>query len=165
MCSTHVARRTKTCIAFKHIYNFSECSVKLCKILEDHDQCIRWCKKHNLLVSSIKCQRENYGNTLTSIRYKTSSRDGYKWRNIEGQKLFDGICRQTQHCFPRFKVITGLICSLICAWSAKIGQHFAANRGSKSARKAELWQIRQGGLNRPFSEILQRGNQGKLAQK
>ena len=44
----------------------------------------------------------------------------------------------------------------------KIRQHFAANRGSKSARKAELWQILQGLLSRAFSEILQIGDQGKL---
>ena len=37
--------------------------------------------------------------------------------------------------------------------------------GSKSVRKAEFWQIGQSDLNRPFSEILQRGDQGKIAQK
>ena len=42
---------------------------------------------------------------------------------------------------------------------------FAANRGSKSARKAELWQIWQGHLNRAFSEILQRWDQGKPLEK
>ena len=31
--------------------------LKLCKILADHDQCIQWCKEHNLLASSIKCLR------------------------------------------------------------------------------------------------------------
>ena len=43
-----------------------------------------------------------------------------------------------------------------------MGQHFATNRDSKSARKAELWKIWQGHLNRTFSEILQIGDQGKL---
>ena len=46
-----------------------------------------------------------------------------------------------------------------------IEQRFAANGGSKRARKAEFWQIGQSDLNRPFSEILQRGDQGKMAQK
>ena len=46
-----------------------------------------------------------------------------------------------------------------------IEQPFAANGGSKSVRKAEFWQIGQSDLNRPFSEILQRGDQGKMAQK
>ena len=44
-------------------------------------------------------------------------------------------------------------------------QPFSANGGSKSARKAEFWQTGQSDLNRPFSEILQRGDQGKIAQK
>ena len=46
-----------------------------------------------------------------------------------------------------------------------IEQRFAANGGFKRARKAEFWQIGQSDLNRPFSEILQRGDQGKMAQK
>ena len=56
-----------------------------------------------------------------------------------------------------------------------IEQPFAANGGSKSLllcsainmlkSKAEFWQIGQSDLNRPFSEILQRGDQGKMAQK
>ena len=46
-----------------------------------------------------------------------------------------------------------------------IEQPFPGKSGSKSARKAEFWQIGQSGLNRPFSEILQRGDQGKMAQK
>ena len=54
---------------------------------------------------------------------------------------------------------------LIYAYSTIIGQLFGANGGSKSARKAEIWQIPQGHPNRPFSEILQRGDQGKLGKK
>ena len=42
-----------------------------------------------------------------------------------------------------------------------IDQPFAAKGGSKSVLKAEFWQIGQSDLNRPFSEILQRGDQGK----
>ena len=55
--------------------------------------------------------------------------------------------------------------SLVCTYSTIIEQLLGANGGSKSARKAELWQIPQGHPNRPFSEILQRGNQEKLGQK
>ena len=55
--------------------------------------------------------------------------------------------------------------SLVCAYSTITGQVFGENGGSKSARKAELWQIPQGHPNRPFSEILQRGDQRKLGQK
>ena len=36
---------------------------------------------------------------------------------------------------------------------------------SKSAGKSELWPISQRHQNRPFFEILQRGDQGKMAQK
>ena len=46
-----------------------------------------------------------------------------------------------------------------------IEQRFTANSGSKSVRKAEFWQIGQSDLNRPFSEILQREDQGKMDQK
>ena len=42
---------------------------------------------------------------------------------------------------------------------------FAANRGSQSAREAELCQICQGDPQRAFSEILQSCDQGKLFQK
>ena len=50
-------------------------------------------------------------------------------------------------------------------WSAIIEEHFAANCASISARGAELWQICQGDLNRPFSEILPRGDHGKMLKK
>ena len=46
-----------------------------------------------------------------------------------------------------------------------IEQPFAGNDGSKSVREAEFWQIGKSDLKRPFSEILQRGDQGKMAQK
>ena len=46
-----------------------------------------------------------------------------------------------------------------------IEQPFAGNGGFKSVRKAEFWQIGQSDLNQPFAEILQRGDQGKMAQK
>ena len=58
-----------------------------------------------------------------------------------------------------------VICSLVCYQSANIGQHSGANGGSKSARKAQLWEILQRHLTRPFSEILLRGDQGKMAEK
>ena len=47
----------------------------------------------------------------------------------------------------------------------QLAQHFAANRGSQSARKAELCQICQGDPQRAFSEILQSCDQGKLLHK
>ena len=46
-----------------------------------------------------------------------------------------------------------------------IEQPFDAIGGSKSVRKAGFWQVGQSDLNRPFSEILQRGDQGEMAQK
>ena len=55
--------------------------------------------------------------------------------------------------------------SIVCAYSTLIGQLFGANGGFKSARKTGLSQIPQGNPNRPFSEILQRGDQGKLGEK
>ena len=58
-----------------------------------------------------------------------------------------------------------IISYLIRTWSAIIEEHFAANCASISARRAELWQIFQGDLNRPFSEILPRGDQRKMLKK
>ena len=46
-----------------------------------------------------------------------------------------------------------------------IAQHFAANRGSQCAPKAELWQIKQAHPQRAFSEILQSCDKGKVLQK
>ena len=54
---------------------------------------------------------------------------------------------------------------LVSAESAILAKHFGANHGSRSARGAELEQIWQGHLNRPFLEILLRGDQRKTAQK
>ena len=48
---------------------------------------------------------------------------------------------------------------------ANIGQYFAAIGCYKTPGNVELRQIRQGHLNRAFSEILQRGDQRKLVQK
>ena len=45
---------------------------------------------------------------------------------------------------------------------AQIGQHFAA---LEVLGKSELWPISQRHQNRPFFEILHRGDQGKIAQK
>ena len=82
-CLAHVARCMKICIAFVGpwwmkgrgndlfpstsavlLVTYPSMSsmnfFKLCKILVDHDQCIQWCKEHNLLTSSIKCPREKF---------------------------------------------------------------------------------------------------------
>ena len=58
-----------------------------------------------------------------------------------------------------------IIFLLVCTYSAIIEEHFAANCASISARRAEQWQLCQGDLNRPFSEILPRGDQGKMLKK
>ena len=55
--------------------------------------------------------------------------------------------------------------SLTFPSSANLAQRFAANRGSPSARRAELCRISQGDPQRAFSEILQSWDQGKLLQK
>ena len=58
-----------------------------------------------------------------------------------------------------------IISYLKCTSSAIIEEHFTTNCASISARRAELWKICQGDLNRPFSEILPRGDQGKMLKK
>ena len=78
-----LSSRPSSCPSFLSCFIYLQMSTlnffKRCKILVDHDQCIQWCKEHNLLASSIKCPREDCNSTLTWTR-RTSSRDGYEWR-------------------------------------------------------------------------------------
>ena len=55
-----------------------------------------------------------------------------------------------------------IILYLVCTWSAKTAKDFGAKSGSKSARMAKLWQFSQGHPKVPFSEKLQREDQGKF---
>ena len=61
--------------AMAHQLNF----FKLSKILADHNRCIEWCKKKNLLTSSLKCLGAGCHNALSWTR-RATSRDGYEWR-------------------------------------------------------------------------------------
>ena len=69
----------------------------------------------------------------------------------EGQKNYPGA--------------NAIMSSLKFPKRTNLAQHFAANRGSPSARGAELCRICQGDPQRAFSEILQSWDQGKLLQK
>ena len=51
---------------------------------------------------------------------------------------------------------------LVCTWSAKTARDFGAKNGSKSSRMAKLWQFSQGHPKAPFSEKVQREDQGKF---
>ena len=55
-----------------------------------------------------------------------------------------------------------IILYLVCTWSAKTAKDFGGKRGSKSARMAKIWQFSQGHPKAPFSEKVQRGDQGKF---
>ena len=55
-----------------------------------------------------------------------------------------------------------IILYLVCTWSAKTAKDFGAQSGSKSARMAKLWQFSHGHPKAPFSEKVQRGEQGKF---
>ena len=55
-----------------------------------------------------------------------------------------------------------IILYLVCTWSAKTAKDFGAKSGSKSARMAKLWQFSQGHPKAPFSEKVQREDQGKF---
>ena len=55
-----------------------------------------------------------------------------------------------------------IILYLACTSSAKTAKDFGAKSGSKSARMAKLWQFSQGHPKAPFSEKVQREDQGKL---
>ena len=55
-----------------------------------------------------------------------------------------------------------IILHLVCTWSAKTAKDFGAKSGSKSSRMAKLWQFSQGHPKAPFSEKVQRGDQGKF---
>ena len=50
----------------------------------------------------------------------------------------------------------------MCTSSANIGEDFGAEKGSKSTRMAQLWQILQGHPKPAFSEKVQRGDQEKF---
>ena len=51
---------------------------------------------------------------------------------------------------------------LVCTYSAKTGEDFGENSGSKNARMAKLWQFSQGHPKPAFSEKVQRGDQEKF---
>ena len=90
---------------------------KLCKILADHDQCIQWCKEHNLLASSIKCPREDCNNTLTWTR-RTSSRDGYEWRC--SRRKCNGMASMRQNSwFSGSRLSIEKVLALTYAWAHK----------------------------------------------
>ena len=55
-----------------------------------------------------------------------------------------------------------IILYLKCTWSAKTAKDFGAKSASKSARMAKLWQFSQRHPKAPFSEKVQRGDQGKF---
>ena len=49
----------------------------------------------------------------------------------------------------------GILLYLVCTSSAKTGEDFGAENGSKIARMAQLWQFRQGHPKPAFSEKVQ----------
>ena len=55
-----------------------------------------------------------------------------------------------------------IILYLACAWSAKTAKYFGAKNWFKSAPMAMLWQFSQSHPKAPFSEKVQRGDQGKF---
>ena len=56
----------------------------------------------------------------------------------------------------------GILLYLVCTSSAKTGDNFGRENGSKSPRMAQLWQFKQGHPNPAFSEKVQRGDQEKF---
>ena len=56
----------------------------------------------------------------------------------------------------------GIILLFACTYSAKNGEYFGANSGSKSVRMGKLWQLSQGHPKPAFSEKVQRGDQRKF---
>ena len=111
--STKLRLHINTTVALMSSLNF----FKLCKILADHDQCIQWCKEHNLLASSIKCPRENCSNTLTWTR-RTSSRDGYEWRC--SRRKCNGMASMRQNLwFSGSRLSIEKVLALSYAWAHK----------------------------------------------
>ena len=90
---------------------------KLSKILADHDQCIQWCKEHNLLASSIMCPRENCSNTLSWTR-RASSRDGFEWRC--SRRKCNGMASMRQNSwFSGSRLSIEKVLALTYAWVHK----------------------------------------------
>ena len=84
---------------------------KLCRILANHNQCIQWCKEHNLLPSSIMCPRENCSNTLSLTR-RASSQDGYEWRCL--RRKCNGMASMRQNSW--FSASSDLFESYLEEW-------------------------------------------------
>ena len=79
-----------------------------------------------------------------------------------------GNCSKKKADYRGFKNTLAKLHHLLIGMRLKCNHRstFCCNRGSKSARRTELWQIwPRGHLNRPFSEILPRGDQGKMLKK
>ena len=53
---------------------------------------------------------------------------------------------------------------LVCTYSAKTGEDFGENSGSKNARMAKLWQFLQGHPKPAFSEKVQKGRPREIFQ-
>ena len=53
--------------------------MELALLTADKDQCIEWCKQHNLLARSMKCLKQQCNNDLSWTR-RSRVPDGYMWR-------------------------------------------------------------------------------------
>ena len=127
------------------------------------------------MISNFKCTSSaNIAQHFAANRGSLSARKAEQWQISQGhpQRAFSEIlqsCNQgkvlQKEGLKKHFGANAIICYFKCTSSANIAQHFAANRGSLSARKAELWQIWQGHPQRAFSEILQSCDQGKVLPK
>ena len=77
---------------------------------------------------------------------------------------FSKIAKKVAHVWKaqEHSGANNIILYSVCAWSAKTAKDFGAKSGSKSALMAKLWQFSQGHQKAPFSEKVQRRDQGKF---
>ena len=135
-------------------------------------------KKHpgaNAIISYIKCTSiANKAQHFAANRGSQSARKAELWQIWQGHphRAFSEILQSCDQGKLLRKLghkkhlgANTIISYIKCTSIANKAQHFAANRGSQMARKAELWQIWQGHPHRAFSEILQSCDQGKLLRK
>ena len=90
---------------------------KLSQVLAYHEQCIEWCKEHNLLSSSVKCPKPECGNALKWQR-PTASGDGFVDDALERNCNGQASIRQ-KSWFSRSMLSLEKILALTYAWAHK----------------------------------------------
>ena len=114
--STHTSETLFPCMYFNRLWLTNSTfwsSQKFWQITSD----IEWCKKNNLLASSLKCPRAGCHNALSWTR-RASSRDGYKWQR--SKRGCNGAASMRQKSwFSGSRLSIEKVLALTYAWAHK----------------------------------------------